>query len=1167
MRPSASLRRLALALLAACASALAPAPRLAPSFAASSTLVISQVYGGGGNSGAPYQNDFVELFNLGSAPVALAGWSLQYASAAGTSWQVTPLSGFLAPGQYLLVRQAAGNSCSGPCGQPLPAADLTGAVNLNATAGKLALVNGTAALAGACPTVGVVDFVGYGGANCAEAEAARSPSNTTALLRAQAGCADTDDNAADFETGPPAPRNSAASPNVCFEAALVLDKSGPPAASPGALVTYTLSLANLGNVVAAATTLTDTLPAGAAFITYTASLPHAFSQPQPGVLVWDLGDLPLAAQAAITLQAALPLTLPVGAWLTNTAAASTTAFETGLLDNAAQAATLLGAPNLALGHAGPAAPVLPSDPLTFTLAYTNTGDLALPGVALTSTLPAALAYAADSAGGLHSGGVITWALGTLGVEQGGAVVLTATALFAGVFTPTATLAAGLPETTLADNTAPAPVTVLGADPYAALAGPAALPLGQRLTYTIGYGNHGPLSTPAALTLSLPAGFNPGDIAFDGSGLPFADGAGARAWDAGALLGHAHLTFTLALTLPAGLSAGATLTGAILLDADAVGDDPANNSAPWATLLLPPDPCALDYTPIPALQGAGDLSPFAGQAVTTRGIVTADFQASPGLGGYFLQDEHGDGDPATSDGLFVFNTNFPVSLGDLIVISATVQEFNTLTELSAITAVTLCGAGHALAPTVLALPVPAPGGHERYEGMLVTLPQPLTAAQNYFLGRYGQVILAAGGRLFHPNSGNALGEDPDLNLRRMLVLDDGRNAQNPNPIPYLGPDNTLRAGDVVSGLTGVLDFGPISSITSVRFYRLHPTQPLAFTRLNARPAAPPAVGGSLRLAGVNVLNYFNGDGLGGGFPTSRGASSPLEFERQRAKLIALLAALDADVVGLMEIENDGAGSLSAVQDLVNGLNAAVAPGAYAFVVEPAPGSDQIKLALLYRPARVTPVGAALNYQATAPPAYPGPLFERPPLAQTFRQNDTGAVFTVVVNHFKSKSCGSASGPDADLGQGCWNARRTAQAAALLDFVALLQAASGDPDVIVLGDLNAYGLEDPLLALASGGLVNQAARVPAPERYSYIFDGSSGYLDHALTTPSLDPHVTAAAFWHVNADEPSVLDYNTEFKPHDLYAPDPYRASDHDPILLGLDLPPPGLRLFLALIARR
>ncbi len=946
-----------------------------------------------------------------------------------------------------------------------------------------------------------------------------------------------------------------------FGAELEISKSGPELVGLAAPITYTLTLSATGSLSATSTILTDTLPAGVDFVTYTTDLPVSFSQPTSQELVWDLGTLPVGSLGVtVSVQAVLSNTIAAGAWLTNTVSVSTATTETVTADNTAEAYTLVGAPNLALAKSGPAADIVAGSDVTFTLSYSNTGDVDMTGVVLVDSLPGGLTYVEDSASGVHANGFVTWTLGSVGVGVSGTILLTGTASAAGVFTNTAVLTSGLPETTLDDNFAQAGVTILGADPYVTKTGPATLQQGKRITYTIGYGNNGQLSTTVTLTDTLPAGFDVDNIAFDDSGLSVVDNLTTRTWLAGTVLGNTHFSFTLALTMPVSVVENDVFTNTVHLTTTAIGDDPGNNLAEFTTTVLAPDPCDASFIEISALQGPTATSPYLSQAVTTRGIVTGDYQGSVNLSGYFLQDEDGgDGDPATSDGLFVFNNSLAVSAGDLIVASGTITEFNTLTELGAVTTVTVCSTGHALAPTVLTLPVDTLGDHERYEGMYVTIPQTLTAQQNFFQGRYGQVTLAADGRLYNPTNGNDLGEDLEENTKRMLVLDDGLNDQNPNPIPYIGDDNTLRAGDVVSGLTGLLDYGQINSDFNIRFYRLHPTAPVTFTRVNDRPALPGDVGGHLRVGSFNVLNYFNGDGLGGGFPTSRGADSLTEFIRQEAKIITALVALDADVVGLMEIENDGTGAQSAIQALVDRLNEETAPGTYAFVAEPDPGTDEIKVALIYQPAAVTPVGLAVNYQVTDHITYTGELFDRTPLAQTFQDNLTGQTFTVIVNHFKSKGSCPGSGPDLDQGdgQGCWNLKRVEQAAGLLDFIADLQAETGDPDVIVIGDLNSYGAEDPIDTLVAGGLIDQAAQhIPAAGRYSYIFDGFSGYLDHGLSTGSLNPYITGAAFWHINADEPSVIDYNIEFKPQDLYAPDQFRASDHDPVLIGLDLPFPA-----------
>lgn len=564
-----------------------------------------------------------------------------------------------------------------------------------------------------------------------------------------------------------------------------------------------------------------------------------------------------------------------------------------------------------------------------------------------------------------------------------------------------------------------------------------------------------------------------------------------------------------------------------------------------------------YTAIYDIQGNGDSSPLAGTSVTTQGVVTAVFAS---LNGYYIQDETGDGDVATSDGIFVYSPGgISVSVGQRIRVTGTVTEYNTVTELTNPSGLTVLASGISIAPTPVVLPEAFNGELERYEGMLVRIDAPMTVAQNYFQGRYGQVTLAAGGRLIKPTNVHRPGSVEALalaaeNARRVLMLDDGSSSQNPNPIPYIGLDNTLRAGDSVSNLIGVIDHGLINSDTSAtapRDYKLHPTVAPVFSRDNPRTAAPAAVGGNVKVASFNVLNYFstldvagNGCYPGGTRSDCRGADSAAEFTRQQAKIVAAMTAINADVFGLMEIENNGN---VAAQNLVSALNAVAGAGTWAVVPAPASGTgtDAIRVAMIYKPARLSLVGASLSDVDA--------INNRPPFAQTFAAAN-GEKFSVIVNHMKSKSCGSDGGVDADNGdgQGCYNGRRQLQAQRLLNhFIPLVKAAAGDDDVLVIGDLNAYGMEDPVVTLTDAGLVNEAARFIATP-YSYIFDGESGNLDHALSTPSLSAQVSGVAEWHINADEPSVIDYNTEFKPQDLYAANAYRSSDHDPVVIGLQL---------------
>jgi hypothetical protein len=618
-----------------------------------------------------------------------------------------------------------------------------------------------------------------------------------------------------------------------------------------------------------------------------------------------------------------------------------------------------------------------------------------------------------------------------------------------------------------------------------------------------------------------------------------------------------------------------------IDTDNNGSDfstavpaPRNSATPFAVCggVIPPG-----VHTIPQIQGAGATSPFAGTRQTTEGIVTHKVS-----NGFYLQDPSGDGDPATSDGMFVFTGVAPtVAIGDRVRLTGTVTEFNAgnsdrpLTELTGVNGLTVLSSGHTITPVTLALPLAHADHFERYEGMLVRITTPLTVSQNYFQGRYGQVTLSAG-RLEKPTNRYRAGTPQATaaaaaNAANMIVLDDNRTSQNPNPIPYLGTDNTLRAGDTVANLVGVIDFGLITaSNPGPTAYKLQPTEAPVFTRVNQRSAAPALAGGNVKVASFNVLNYFttftdgntasgeSGQGCRQGTTVSasncRGTNTLQEFLRQRAKIVAAMAAINADVFGLMEIQNNGD---VAVANLVEALNAAVGQGTYAVVPMPpvagATGDDAIRVAMIYKPRKVRLVGQAL--------ADTDPLNNRPPMAQAF-SSWNGKRFSVIVNHLKSKSsCPVAGSADADRGdgQGCWNATRVAQARRLLgSMIPRVQAAAKDPDVLVIGDLNAYGAEDPVNVLTAAGLVNQVERFVRPSAlpYSYVFDGEAGYLDHALTTASLSPQVVGVAEWHINADEPSVIDYNTEFKPQDLYSATPYRASDHDPVIIRLDLQPKG-----------
>ena len=566
------------------------------------------------------------------------------------------------------------------------------------------------------------------------------------------------------------------------------------------------------------------------------------------------------------------------------------------------------------------------------------------------------------------------------------------------------------------------------------------------------------------------------------------------------------------------------------------------------------------TRIHAIQGNGASTPVPGEIRVVEGVVVGDYQQTGGFNGYYLQEEDADADAdaTTSEGVFVFAGSLAggaldVSPGQVVRVRGTVSEFSGLTQVGTLTDAAVCGTG-SVTPTTVTLPVANVGDHEQREGMLVAL-STLTVTEVFNLGRFGEVSLSGVGRLYTPTAVADPGAPAQAvmasNARSRIILDDGSNSQNNNPTRYpqggLSATNTLRVGDSLTELDGVMDF---------RFsnYRIQPVDTVEFAFTNLRTAAPAEVGGNLKVTAFNVLNYFNGDGMGGGFPTSRGAESQIEFDRQEAKIVSALTEIDADIVGLMEIEND-AGANQAVAELVAALNAATAPGTYAYIDTGRVGTDEIRVALIYKPEAVTPIGA-WDAITSADDARFVDTLNRPSIAQTFRHNGSAQKLTVLVNHLKSKGSACAGDPDTGDGSGNCNQTRTNAAEAIVDWLATDPTGSGDPDFLIIGDLNSYTFEAPVKALEAGGFVNLVRAFNGLTAYSYVFNGESGYLDHALGSASAADQVTDVTEWHINPDEPTVLDYNLNFKSANhqttLYDPGPYRSSDHDPVIVGMQL---------------
>ncbi|CAH0274479.1 ExeM/NucH family extracellular endonuclease [Roseomonas sp. CECT 9278] len=602
--------------------------------------------------------------------------------------------------------------------------------------------------------------------------------------------------------------------------------------------------------------------------------------------------------------------------------------------------------------------------------------------------------------------------------------------------------------------------------------------------------------------------------------------------------------------------------------------------------------------ISTVQGTGAASTLVGQTVTIEAIVVGDFQTGDAdtkrnLGGFYLQEEDADadGNALSSEGIFVFQGSLPgdVAIGDKVLVTGTVRENFGQTEITA-TSVTVVDSGNA-APTAAEILLPAAGTTlsqngdvqpdlEAYEGMLVTLPQTLTVTEQFQLDRFNEIKLVAGDRpsqFTQDNLPDVAGYQASLDEvgARTITYDDGLNTQN-QPIGTLdgfGPTystaNAPRMGDTVTELTGVLDYQWAGNSASGSTWRVRSVEDGAnsFDEGTPRPETPPDVGGTLQVASFNVLNFFptlntiNDTGTNNpaddtalGFDP-RGANSTAEYERQLEKLVTTLAALDAEVIGLIELENDfrpGAAG-NAIEIIVNELNDDAGADVWSWVNPGVDfvGTDAIAVGMIYRndAVRLAP-GSAVAVLEDGLIADAG----RAPLAASFEHLGSGESFTVTVNHFKSKSSAADLPGDADAGdgQGLSNATRVQQAQELVDWLETNPTGADTDGVLIIGDLNAYAKEDPIRLLEGAGYTN----LEDPDDYSYVFDGLTGSLDHALANDALAGRVTGAAAWHINADEADALDYNLDFG-RDAAIFDgtvPYRTSDHDPLIVGLDLRP-------------
>ncbi|WP_353482692.1 ExeM/NucH family extracellular endonuclease [Haliscomenobacter sp.] len=606
-------------------------------------------------------------------------------------------------------------------------------------------------------------------------------------------------------------------------------------------------------------------------------------------------------------------------------------------------------------------------------------------------------------------------------------------------------------------------------------------------------------------------------------------------------------------------AGEVITVQILAkqvqDQDA-NDPPDNLSTDYSTFftVISTTICNTPATRISAIQGLGASSLLIGQIVDVEAIATGDFKDAEigSLLGYFLQEEEVDydEDERSSEGLFVFANTFgsKVAVGDRVRIRAQVDEFFGATILSKIRDVKVCTTKLDLPPPVaITLPLDSATTLETLENMRVIFPQKLTIVNNHGLGETGDLVLSSTGIQYQytefnaPNTAEFTAYQTQKYAERIL-LDDKFNGLYHTPVYHLQANagNMLRMGNSVTDLNGIIDY-------SNNGFRIRPVAPVVFTNENPRPA-PPKLAGELKVATFNVLNFFNGDGAGGGFPTSRGALNLPAFRLQLRKIVKAISKLDADVLGLEEIENEIFSPLSGMQELVDSLNVANGAGTYAFVSTGTKfGADQIIVAIIYKKAKVSPVGNPVFLKSNSGIF----LQNRLPLAQTF-VDQRGEKFTLVVNHLRSK-LGDGTGLNADIldGQAAFNQVRVDGLQEILTWALGDPTNSNDPDIVMLGDFNAYEQEDPIRLMETAGFVNL---VPAGQ--SKDFNGFLGDLDHIFASPSMVKQFLGGAKWNINSVE-SLSRF--EYPAADLLpgtADDPigdeFRCSDHDPVIAGFTL---------------
>ena len=603
-------------------------------------------------------------------------------------------------------------------------------------------------------------------------------------------------------------------------------------------------------------------------------------------------------------------------------------------------------------------------------------------------------------------------------------------------------------------------------------------------------------------------------------------------------------------------------------------------------------CGADATLISAIQGSESSSAEVGNNVIIEAIVTGTR-----AGGFFVQEEASDydADDATSEGLFV-EGSVDVETGNLVRLYGEVEENYGMTTLAMDSDVAALDCGTADAVAAVELSMPYELDLETVEGMVVSVTDATVTSTNN-LWRFGEIVVSDTIKRQPSDVAAPLSEAytaaEEASETSLLTIEDNSSSQYPdalNYFPTFSYANAIRIGDSVSAA------GPLNY--SFGTYRINPSDVIEVT--SSREANPVVTEGNLSIATFNVLNYFNGEVDANGdvtfdYDENRGADDEVAFELQQGRIVEAIVNLNADVVGLMEIENDGFGEDSAIQSLVNAINAELGETEqYSFIATSDGseiGTDAITVGLLYKATVVTPENDAMVVAMPEQQIDEDSLARmRPSLLQSFVHTESSKSFLVAVNHFKSKG-GQCSEDAVEVPseittvQGSCNALRVSAAITLGNA---LSDESLPERKVILGDLNAYSAEDPVAVLtdytpesrgytittavntgmdegvsveveSSFGYRNLAEEFDV-EGFSYWFYGTEqvGSLDHVLASEAMLADAIDGTHWNINSVEAYQLQYDQALRYYadeDGYAftdVGPFRSSDHDPFIATFDL---------------